>query len=84
MNTLATKTLYLPSQPAPQPPAQAYSFVKPLSYEFRVAENVDADGKIESVKLQVQVWEHDEYGSGTLKLYWQDVPRVKMRDGIIL
>ena len=81
MITLTSKKIYPPVQPTPAIPVD---FVKPLSYEFRVAENVDGDGKIESVKLQVQVWEHDEFGSGTIKQYWQDVPRVKMRDGIIL
>lgn len=51
---------------------------KPVSYEFRVAEILDDAGKIEKVKLQVQVWEHDEFGSGVVKQYWHDVPRIKM------
>lgn len=59
------------------PPPQQIPFVKPLTYEFRVAEIVDDEGKIEKVKLQVQVWEHDEYGSGIVKTIWQDVPRYK-------
>lgn len=70
--TLSTKQVYLPSQPA-----QPMQFVKPLSYEFRVAEIIGDDGKIETVKLQMQVWEHDEFGSGTIKQYWFDVPRYK-------
>ena len=40
------------------------------------------DGKIESVKLQMQVFEHDEYGSGVVKHYWSDVPRAQFdKDG---
>ena len=61
----------------PAPVAIPIDFVKPLSYEFRVAEIVDDNGKVEKVKLQVQIWEHDEFGSGTVKHYWADVPRCK-------
>ena len=69
----------------PTPVAVPIDFVKPLSYEFRVAEIVDDAGKIEKVKLQIQVWEHDEYGSGVVKQYWTDVPRAKFnKDGAIL
>jgi hypothetical protein len=50
---------------------------KPLSYEFRVAEFIK-DGKIEKVALQVQVWEHDNYGSGFLKQDWTTVERVQI------
>jgi hypothetical protein len=63
---------------APTPVAQMIPFVKPVSYEFRVAEIINETGKIEKVKLQMQVWEHDEYGSGTVKQFWSDVPRVMM------
>jgi hypothetical protein len=52
--------------------------VKPVSYEFRVAEYIGDGGKVEKVKLQMQVWEHDEFGSGTVKAFWHDVPRVMM------
>ena len=63
---------------APTPVAQMIPFVKPVSYEFRVAEILDIDGKIEKVQLQMQVWEHDEYGSGIVKQYWSAVPRIKI------
>lgn len=84
MMNLSTKQIYVspPTPPIPQtPPAIPVQFVKPLSYEFRVVEHVDAEGKIEKVALQVQVWEHDEFGSGNVKQYWSDVPRVKMHNG---
>ena len=55
-------------------------FVKPETYQFRVAETIDDAGKIVKVGLQVQVWEHDEYGSATLKFDWKDVPRVVIDD----
>lgn len=70
---LTQTQISLPVQTLPQ---QYASFVKPLSYEFRVHETVE-DGKVTKVKLQVQIWEHDEYGSGIVKHYWQDVPRAQ-------
>lgn len=83
MNSLMTKQLYVtpPTPPVitpPAPPAIPIQFVKPLSYEFRVAEVIGEDGKIETVKLQMQVYEHDEYGTPSLKTFWQDVPRIKI------
>ena len=79
---LTQTQISLPIQTLPQ---QYASFVKPLSYEFRVAEIVNDEGKIETVKLQVQVWEHDEYGSGVVKQFWQDVPRFKFdKNGTLL
>ena len=79
MNSLITKQIYtnpIPSQPIP--------FVKPLSYEFRVVEHIDSNGKVERVALQVEVWEHDEFGVGNVKIYWSDVPRVKMHNGTLV
>jgi hypothetical protein len=79
---LTSKQMLLPVQTLPQ---QYAPFVKPLSYEFRVAEIVNDEGKTETVKLQMQVWEHDEYGSGIVKHYWSDVPRVKFdKNGTML
>lgn len=77
---LNTRQLSIP-QPAPQ--ALAIQFPKPLSYEFRVAEHLDENNNVERVGLQVQVYEHDEFGSGTIRLGWADVPRVKLKDGVI-
>ena len=73
MNNLVTKKIFsnIPSQAVP------IDFVRPLSYEFRVVETVE-DGRVTKVGLQFQVWEHDEFGSGIVKQYWQDVPRVQM------
>lgn len=66
-------------------PVMPIDFVKPLSYEFRVAEIVDENNKIETVKLQVQVWEHDEFGTGNVKQYWSDVPRQRFdKNGTML
>jgi hypothetical protein len=79
---LTNKKIY---PPLPAPVAIPIDFVKPLSYEFRVAEFVDDGGKVEKVKLQVQIWEHDEYGAGIVKQHWTDVPRCKFnKDGAIL
>ena len=86
MTQLSTKQVYLPVPPQPAPPvAQSFNFVKPLSYEFRVAEHYDDEGKITKVALQMQVYEHDEYGSGIVKQFWHDVPRAKFdKNGAIL
>ena len=73
MSQLVTKKIYATPPPVAVIPVD---FVKPLSYEFRVAEVMDAEGKIKQVRLQVQIWEHDEFGSGVLKQRWTDVPRV--------
>jgi hypothetical protein len=79
---LTTKQMMLPVQTLPQ---QYAPFVKPVSYEFRVAEHYGHDGKIAKVVLQMQIWEHDEYGSGTVKQFWHDVPRIKIdADGGII
>lgn len=59
-------------------PQSTVMVAKPLSYEFRVLEEIDADGKIAKVRLQSQVWEHNNYGTGTLMQDWTDVPRVRM------
>lgn len=75
MISLSTKQIYSTPQPQPQVPVQ---FVKPLSYEFRVAEYTNPDGTIAKVGLQVQVTEHDEYGSGLVREYWKDVERVQV------
>lgn len=78
---LTYKQIYLPVIAPPTPPAQTLNFVKPVSYEFRVAETVD-NGKVTKVRLQVQIWEHDEFGVGTVIQYWQDVPRAQFdKDG---
>ena len=79
---LTNKKIY---PPAAQIPAMPIDFVKPLSYEFRVAETVDDNSKVTKVSLQVQVWEHDEFGSGVVKQRWQDVPRFKFdKNGTML
>lgn len=69
----------------PAPAATMVPFVKPLTYEFRVYETVDDLGKVTNVKLQMQIWEHDEYGSGIVKQYWSDVPRYKFnKEGVMI
>ena len=78
MTTLSTKQIYItPTQPAALP-ATPVQFVKPVSYEFRVAEHINPNKTIAKVGLQVQVTEHDEYGVGTVKQYWSDVERVQV------
>jgi hypothetical protein len=81
--TLNTKQIYVTQQQPQTPPALPIQFAKPLSYEFRVAEHLDANNNVERVGLQVQIHEHDEYGSGSIRVGWIDVPRVKLKDGVI-
>ena len=78
MITLTCKQIYLPVQVQTPPPAQTIPFAKPLSYEFRVAEHMNADGTLAKVGLQVQVTEHDEYGVGIVNQCWKDVERVQI------
>lgn len=62
-----------------QVPSSTVQVLKPLSYQFRVAEYVDKDGNVKKVGLQVQVWEHTNYGGGSsLQSDWTDVPRVQL------
>ena len=84
MIQLNTQQVYIPQQPPPvAPPVQSFTFVKPVSYEFRVAEHLDQTDKVIKVALQVQVWEHNDHGTGNVIQTWHDVPRVKMKDGVI-
>jgi hypothetical protein len=64
------------------PPAMPVQFVKPLTYEFRVAEHLNEDNNVERVGLQVQIHEHDEYGVPIIRVGWMDVPRVKLKNGV--
>lgn len=87
MRILSAKQIYVTPTPQPvqQPPAIPVQFVKPVSYEFRVAEHVNVDGIVDRVGLQVQVFEHDEFGSPTLLSFWTDVPRVRVsKDGTVI
>lgn len=72
MVQLSHKTVYPPVQTV------TIDFVKPLSYEFRVIEHMNPEGKVVRASLQVQVWEHDENGYGNVLQTWNDVPRYKM------
>ena len=60
-------------------PQSSVSVLRPVSYKFRVAEHVDDKGNVQKVGLQVQVWEHTNYGgAGTMKHDWMDVERVQL------
>jgi len=58
-------------------PQSSLMVVKPLSYKFRVAE-YEKGGEVVRVGLQVQAWEHDNYGTPTMKYDWMDVERVRL------
>jgi hypothetical protein len=58
-------------------PQSSVTVSKPLSYKFRVAE-YGKGGEVVKVGLQVQTWEHDNYGTATLKKDWTDVERVRL------
>lgn len=84
MIQLNTRQVYVSQGvPPPPPPLQHFTFPKPLSYEFRVAEHLDEEDKIIRVGLQVQIWEHDESGFGTVKQSWTDAPRVQLINGVV-
>lgn len=77
MTSLNTQYVFLPP-----PTTQSFSLPKPISYEFRVAEHLNENDTIVKVALQVQVWEHDQFGYGSLVSTWMDVPRVKFKNGV--
>lgn len=79
MVQLTTQQVYIPVQVPTPPPASSLSLPKPVSYEFRVAEYTK-DGKITKVRLQVQTWEHDQYGAGVVIQPWKDVERIPLVD----
>jgi hypothetical protein len=83
MITLNTKQIFV-TQPQQTPPAIPVQFAKPLSYQFRVAEHLAEDNTIERIGLQVEVYEHDEYGVAIIRVPWMDVPRVKLKNGLIV
>lgn len=85
MNVINTKSLSIPQTTPPIPPSLNVPFVKPRTYEFRVAETIDDAGKIIKVGLQIQEWEHDEWGTASLIHAWCDVPRVVLnKDGVLV
>lgn len=66
------------NQPVPvPPPPMALTIVKPVSYQFQVAE-YEKDGVIVKVELQVQATTHDEFGNVINSSGFQPVPRVKV------
>ena len=75
-NTSSVSTFQNGSNYSVQVPNSSVMVAKPLSYEFRVVEHMK-DGEIVKVGLQYQVWEHDNYGTGAVRLHWTDVPRVQ-------
>lgn len=61
-------------------PTYSISIPKPVSYEFRVAEfYADIPENVVKVGLQVQVYEHNQYGTPTILKGWTDVERVKVK-----
>lgn len=61
-----------------------------LSYDFRVVEHLNDEDKVTAYIMQTRVWAHDPPDANGLKPMpilvqdWTDVPRVQMKDGIIL
>jgi len=85
MSVINTKQISIPQVTPPIPPSLSVPFVKPRTYEFRVAETIDDTGKIVKVGLQSQEWEFDEWGTANLIHAWCDVPRVVLnKDGLII
>lgn len=60
-------------------PQSSVMVVKPVSYEFRVAEFVNEKDEIIRVGLQVATFEHDNYGVRQLVQDWTDVERVRIK-----
>jgi hypothetical protein len=60
-------------------PEPNVTILKPLSYEFRVAEYVNDADEVVKVGLQVCISEHDTYGVRNVIQGWTDVERVKIK-----
>jgi hypothetical protein len=59
-------------------PQSSVTVVKPLTYQFRVAEYVNDKDEVVRVGLQVAIFEHDNYGVRQLRQDWTDVERVRL------
>lgn len=61
-----------------------------LSYEFRVVEHLNNEGKVTAYIMQSQVWAHNPPDANGIKPMpmlvqdWTDVPRVQMKNGQIV
>lgn len=61
-----------------------------LSYEFRVVEHENDEGKVTAYIMQTQIWAHNppdhngNRGNPMLVQDWTDVPRVQMQNGQIV
>jgi hypothetical protein len=60
-------------------PDPTVKILKPLSYDFRVAEYVNDADEVVKVGLQVCISEHDVYGVRNVIQGWTDVERVKIK-----
>ena len=60
-------------------PQSSVRMPKPLSYKFRVAEYVNEKDEVAKVRLQVAVFEHDNFGVRQLRQDFTDVERVKIK-----
>ena len=60
-------------------PQSTVMIPKPLSYQFRVAEYVNEKDEVAKVRLQVAVFEHDNFGVRQLRQDFTDVERVKIK-----
>lgn len=75
--SLETVTTSIPQTTVINPPPVSMTFVKPISYQFQVAE-YEKDGAIVKVELQVQATTHDERGNVLYSSGFMPVPRVKL------
>ena len=62
-----------------QIPQSTVMIPKPLSYQFRVAEYVNEKDEVVKVRLQVAVFDHDNFGVRQLRQDFTDVERVKIK-----
>lgn len=75
--SLETVTTTIPQPTVMQPPPVSMTFVKPVSYQFQVAE-YEKDGAVVKVELQVQATTHDEKGNVMYSSGFVPVPRIKL------
>ena len=81
---------HVPTSYAHTMPSQTVNALEIMTYEFRVVEHLDANDKVTKYVMQMQIWSHkpstvgSSYPTPTLIRDWHDVPRVQMKDGVIV
>lgn len=76
--TIPTRLISLHINPTSSNPIVEIPVNYPFTYEFRVVEFVNVEGKVVKSRLQIQRNIHDEYGNISYSEGWADIPRIQL------